>query len=168
VKKFVSIIVQLFVAFLFLSEEAKSADKATCKNFQIAFEENIKDLPSFVYANGEKIGIVVPPNADTGNAQTVTTCIDNTYAGRFEKNSLCYVSKDQIVIYNVWSTGVDLKEGDSVKGFASRSKLYIYEAKEFFTLGKEAVMAYIFKWIGQTAIDGPISKAKDIYGVFAK
>lgn len=141
-KPALAIIAHILCALTFVTEAANAAEQAPCKRFKIVFTDTIKDLPLVVYSNEEKIGKVDLPQERSDNRQTITVCIDNKYSGLFEKNSTCYVSNDRIVVYNVWSTGVDLKEGESVKGFTSRFALYSYEAQELLALIMDAAMAF--------------------------
>jgi len=135
-------IAYILCAFTFVTETANAAVQAPCKRFKIVFTDTVKDFPLVVYSNEEKVGKVELPQERTDNRQTITACIDDKYSGLFEKNSTCYVSNDRIVVYNVWSTGVDLKEGESVKGFTSRLALYSYEAQELLALIMDAAMAF--------------------------
>ncbi len=136
--------------------------------FTVTFEKEVKSLPAIVYAGGEKIGSVDVPQGQGKGVQQIPVCIDAKHIGTIEKNSICYVSKDQIVVYNVWSTGVDLKEGESMKGFTSRFGLYMYEAQELFVLVKDAVTALILELVGNSFGDGAASKVKQVYEVIAK
>lgn len=59
------------------------------------------------------------------------------------KNTICYLSGDKLIVYNVWATGVDLREGDNLKGFPNRSSVYMYEANMLF----QAVVDYSVSFV---------------------
>lgn len=164
-KKFMAIVVQPLFILLFVEVYAQPAEKATCKNFLIVFEEKVKYLPPFIYANGKQIGMVDLAQNQVANSNQVPVCIESKHAGQFEKNTTCYVSNDQIVVYNVWSTGIDLKEGESVKGFSGRFGLYFYEAQELFMLIRDAVTAFILELITKVTGESSVVKAKNVYQV---
>jgi len=168
VKKFAFIAVLLSAIMLTFAYDVKSADSEPCKKYTIVFEGKVKSLPSQVYAGGEKIGSVDAPQGQEKGIQKVPVCIEGKHVGKIEKNSICYVSKDQIVIYNVWPTGIDLKEGESIKGFTSRFELYIYEAQELLVLVKDAVTALVLELFGNILGDGTASRMKQVYEVIAK
>jgi len=167
-RKCLFVAVKIVVALLFVEVDARSAEQATCKKFLVVFDENPKNLPQFIYSNGEKVGNVDIAQGQVGIVKQVPVCIEGRHAGKFEKNTTCYVSKDQIIVYNVWSTGIDLKEGESVKGFTSRFGLYAYEAQELFVLIRDAVMAFILEFIGKLAGEDSVVKVKKAYDALAK
>lgn len=161
-------VIHLFAFFLLINEEAKSAEQDTCKTFRIVFDGKVKNIPPFVYANGEKIGKIERSKEANVPSQEVTVCIDSKYTGKFEKNSICYISNEQIVAYNLWSTGIDLKENESVRGFTSRVSAYIYSAKELPTILKDAIMALISEYTGKGIVGDLLPKAKDAYSIISK
>jgi len=141
-KPALAIIAHILCAITLATEAANAAEQGPCKQFNIVFTGIATDLPLAVYSNETMIGKVKLPQERSDDRQSITVCIDNKYSGLFEKNSTCYVSNDRIVVYNVWSTGVDLQEGESVKGFTSRFALYSYEAQELLALIMDATMAF--------------------------
>lgn len=94
------------------------------------------------------------------NSKKVSICIDGGHSGAIEKNTVCYVSNDQIIVYNIWSTGIDLKEGESVKGFISRLRLFGYEVQEILVLLRDAVTAFVLDLIGKFAGEDSVVKAR--------
>jgi hypothetical protein len=144
------------------------AEQVACKRFVIVFDDNVKTLPQFVYSNGEKVGSVDRVQEQVSNQKQVPVCIENKYSGKFEKNTTCYVSTDQIVVYNFRPTGIGLKEGESVKGFVSRLRLYAYEAQEWFALMRSAATAFVFEFIEKFVGEDLAEKARMIYEVLAK
>lgn len=52
------------------------------------------------------------------------------------------------MIYNVWSTGVALREGDSLDGFPSRNSVYMYEARMMFDAAMEYVLLFVREQLG--------------------
>lgn len=145
-----------------------SAEQETCKKFRIIFEDSISKQLNNVYVNDEVVGVVSSSGSSGVNIKEIQVCIDSKCTGRFEKNSVCYVSENRIVIYNAWSTGIDLKEGEAIKGFASRISLYIYEAKELSVLIKDTIMAFGLEYAKKFLGESSVSKAKDVYGIISK
>lgn len=167
-KMFMAAVVQIMFVMFILEGDARSAEQAACKKFLIVFKENVKDLPQFIYSNEEVIGKVDGAQGQSSSVKQLLVCIDNKHAGKFEKNTACYVSKDKIFVYNVWSTGIDLKEGESINGFTSRFGLYAYEAQELFVLIRDAAMAFVAESIGKLVGEDPVVKAKKAYDVLVK
>ncbi len=165
---FMATVVLAALALYVVSANNLYAEQATCKKFVIAFDDNIKTLPRFVYSNGEKIGAVDRVQEQSSNSKQVSVCIESKYSGRFEKNTTCSVSKDQIVVYNFRSTGIDLKEGELVKGFASQFRLYVYEAEEWFVLVRSTATTFIFEFIGKFVGEDLVVKARKVYEMLAK
>lgn len=141
-KPTLAILAHILCIFTSVNAEANTSEQMQCKQFNIVFTSRTKDLPLAVFSNEEKIGRVELLQELADNSQAITVCIENKYSGLFEKNTICYASIDKIVVYNVWSTGVDLKEGESVKGFSSRLALFCYEAQELLALIRDAAMAF--------------------------
>lgn len=161
-------IAQVIFVMIFIVNEADAANNNLCKTFRVVFENTITNIPQAVYANGEKIGIIDRSENVGGNSLVVFVCIDNKHSGKFEKNSVCYVSNDKMIVYNVWSTGVDLKEGESVRGFTGRLDLYAYEAIELLVFLRDAAMALLLDITGEVIGQGSVAKAKEILGVITK
>lgn len=167
-KKVFSFIAHIFIVMLCIADAAQAASKDSCKTFRIVFEETTVSIPQSIYANKVVIGKVERSETIDSNSLVVYACIENKHSGKFEKNSVCYVSKDQIIVYNVWSTGIDLKEGESVRGFTDRYGLYVYEAKEMLFFVKDVLIAFMLEISSKVFGDGAVSKAKDILGVIVK
>lgn len=167
-KVFMAFVVQIFFVMFIFEGDARSVEPSTCKKFLIVFEDNVKDLPQFIYSNEEVIGKVDVAQGQGSSMKQISVCIENKHVGKFEKNTACYVSGDRIVVYNVWSTGIDLKEGESVKGFTGRFGLYAYEAQELFVLIRDAAMAFVAELIGKFLGEDSVVKAKKAYDVLAK
>lgn len=148
--------------------DAFSAEQETCKKFRIIFEDSISKQLNDVYVNDEVIGVVSSSESSGVNIKEIQVCINSKYTGRFEKNSVCYVSGSRIIVYNVWSTGIDLKEGEAIRGFAGRISLYMYEAKELSVLIKDTIMAFVLDYANKFLGESSVSKAKDVYGIIKK
>ncbi|MYL85366.1 hypothetical protein GTA51_19935 [Desulfovibrio aerotolerans] len=88
------------------------------------------------------IGIAHLAENGVAGFQKLVVCIENEYTGNIEKNSICYLSGDKLMIYNVWSTGVALREGESLNGFPSRNSVHIYEARMMFDAAMEYVVSF--------------------------
>lgn len=153
---------------LFGHAEAFSAEQETCKKFRIIFENSVSKQIKNVYVGDEVIGVVSSQESSSVNTKEIQVCIYSKYTGKFEKNSVCYVSENRIVVYNVWSTGIDLKEGEAIKGFTSRMNLYIYEAKELSVLIKDTIIAFVLEYANKFLGESSVSKAKDVYGIMTK
>ncbi|WP_156920989.1 hypothetical protein [Fundidesulfovibrio putealis] len=161
-------ILQVIVSTCIYSPEAEAAEESSCKHYVIEFQETVKKVPAAIYFGSTKIGQVDPLKDQSSNSKNVSICIDGGHSGTIEKNTVCYVSDDQIIVYNVWSTGIDLKEGDSIKGFTSRIGLFAYEAQEILVLLRDAVMAFAFEWIGKLAGEDSAVKTKKVYDLLVK
>ncbi|WP_156920987.1 hypothetical protein [Fundidesulfovibrio putealis] len=148
--------------------DAFSAEQETCKKFRIVFEDSISKKLDDVYVNDEVAGVISSSESSRIDAKEIQVCIDRKYAGKFEINSVCYVSGNRIVVYNAWSTGIDLKDGEAIKGFTSRMNLYIYEARELSVLIKDTIRAFVLEYANKFLGESTVSKAKDVYGVMAK
>lgn len=151
-----------------ISFEASAAENLSCKKYVVEFKSSVKNVPPFIYYGSVKIGQVDLVKDQSSTPQNISICIDKNNSGVIEKHTVCYVSNDQVVIYNVWSTGVDLKEGESIKGFTSRFELYVYEAKELFVLVRDASLAFVLELVGKFAGEDSVVKAKKVYEVLAK
>lgn len=150
------------------SFEASAAESQSCMKYVVQFQGSVKSVPPFIYYGSVKIGQVDLVKDQGSTPQNMSICIDKNHSGAIEKHTVCYVSNDQVVIYNVWSTGVDLKEGESIKGFTSRFELYVYEAKELFVLVRDASLAFVLELVGKFAGEDSVVKAKKVYEVLAK
>lgn len=160
----------LLVLFILCSLpfEASAAENSSCKSYAVEFQGSVKNVPPFIYSGSVKIGQVDLDKGQGSTPQKVSICIDKDHSGAIEKNTVCYVSDDRVVIYNVWSTGIDLKEGESIKGFTSRFELYVYEAKELFVLIRDVSLAFVSELIEKFAGADSAAKAKKVYEVLAK
>jgi len=168
VNKRILLIIQVFIVMILTANSARAANSDICKTFRVIFENTISNIPQSVYANGERIGKVDRSENIDGNSLVVFVCIDNKHSGKFEKNSVCYVSGDKIVVYNVWSTGVDLKEGESVRGFTGRIDLYVYEVKELLILIRDVAIAFVLDIAGKLFGESQVLKVKDMLGIIMK
>lgn len=107
--------------------EAGAAERKECRQFRVTFLTELAEIPSHVMLGDKRIG-VVEGGESTGTGQELAVCIDARWAGEIEQHTTCYVSKDRLVVYNVWSSGVDVAEGGMIRGFASRWELAVHEA----------------------------------------
>lgn len=115
-------------------------------------------MPSGVYVGEKHIGTAQLAQKGSAGSQTFGICIDSKHAGNLESKTILYLSGDRLMVYNVWATGVDLREGDSLKGFPSRSGVYMYEARVLF----DTIMEYVFSFVreqlgklfGETGVQG--------------
>lgn len=167
-KKSVLVVIKIVIVLILLTNGSKAQNASICKTFRVVFENTISNIPQNVYSNGEIIGKVDRSEVMNGGSMVVFVCIDSKHAGKFEKNSACYVSGDKIIVYNVWSTGVDLKEGESVRGFTGRIDLYMYEFKELIVLVRDVLSALALDIIGKVFGESALSIVKNVLGMIVK
>lgn len=121
---------------------AQTTNNEECKRFSVAFNEAVKVVPSGVYAGKQRIGTVQLADTGTTGFQGLFVCIDKKHSGVMGKNTICYLSGDKLIVYSVWVPGVDLREGDTLKGFPDRSSVYIYEVKVLFQAGVDYAVSF--------------------------
>lgn len=167
-KKNIIFSVLVYIIVVIFTNQAFAANNDACKTFRVVFENKISNIPKYVFANGVKIGNTERSETVSGSSLVVFVCIDNKDSGKFEKNSACYVSGDKMIVYNVWSTGVDLKEGESIRGFTDRIDLYVYEAKELFVFIRDVAIAFVLDLAGKFFGESSVSKAKDMLWTIGK
>jgi len=117
---------------LFKISFAQPAKSEECKLFNVVFNETVTVVPSGVYAGQQRIGTAQLAEKGIAGFKGLSVCIDNKHSGAMDENTICYLSGDKLIVYNVWATGVDLREGDNLKGFPNRSSVYMYEANMLF------------------------------------
>mgnify|MGYP001811312272 CR=1 FL=1 len=143
------IISVFFVAFLLLLdgllflEGCRASTDRQCVDYVVSFDPGAKSIPTAVYLDKEQVGDVLPATQGEQIQGHVSVCIDKPYARHIERGTVFYVSSGKMYIYNVWATGERLKSGDTLEGFSSKFKLYLYELK---ALGSSLLR--IFRWGG--------------------
>ncbi|GFK93244.1 hypothetical protein NNJEOMEG_01075 [Fundidesulfovibrio magnetotacticus] len=106
--------------------EALAEERKACRQFRVTFQTELAAPPGKVMLGKRQVGVV----EGASGGRELAVCIDARFAGEMERNTFCFVSGDELMIYNVWSTGEDLPEGSSVPGFATRWGAALHEAKE--------------------------------------
>lgn len=142
--------VGLFVMMAMLGDLffARAAQSKECTKFVVVFNEKLTSVPEGVYVGNKMIGIARIAENGRAGLKELVICIENEHAGNIEKNSICYLSGGKLMIYNVWSTGVALREGDSLDGFPSRNSVYMYEARMMFDAAMEYVLLFVREQLG--------------------
>ena len=85
-----------------------------------------------VFHGGDQIGTIINADNQQIESNMIDICIDKKHSSEIEKNTVCYVSENSIIIYNVWASGTDLPENSTVPGFSSKLSLFLYEIKLLF------------------------------------
>ncbi len=111
--------VNLLTAILLFSDEVRAQPATPCRNITIQFEQKLQNVPLTVYYKGNVVGTARELPTPTNKSQEVSVCIDKKLAMTIEKNALCYIKNNHIVIFNIWSAGVSLKENTPMKGFTN-------------------------------------------------
>jgi len=85
-----------------------------------------------VFHGGKQIGSIIHSEKHHADSNMMDICIDAKHASKMEKNTVCYISKHSIIVYNVWASGQDLPENSTVPGFSNKLSLFWYEIKLLF------------------------------------
>lgn len=144
--------IYLSATILFFSNELCAQPANPCKKVTIQFEQKLKNVPLTVYYKGNVVGTASALPTPTNKPQEVTACINEKSAMTIEKNALCYIQNEQIVIFNIWSAGVLLKENTPMSGFADWTSALFYFVKELPRIIYETAMDFGMGLIG-TVID---------------
>ncbi|WP_243439789.1 hypothetical protein [Fundidesulfovibrio soli] len=128
---------------------AQTVPNEECKRFTVVFEDKVTAVPSGVYAGEKRIGTTQPAGQGNDGSQKIAICIDRKYAGAIDKHTILYLSGDKLMIYNVWSAGVDLREGDDLKGFPNRNSVYMHEARVLFHALMDYVLSFVRELLGK-------------------
>jgi len=118
------------VAFALLTSSAAIAQIDECKKFRISFNSALETHPRGVFYGGNKIGTI--DNFDSTKSNIVDICIFKEHSSEIEKNTICYISEDSIIVYNVWASGQDIPENSTIPGFSSKLSLFWYEIQLIF------------------------------------
>lgn len=118
------------VAFALLTSSAAIAQIDDCKKFSISFNSALETHPLGVFHGGNKIGTI--DNFDSTKTKILNICIFKEHSSEIENNTVCYVSEDSIIVYNVWASGKDLPENSTIPGFSSKLSLFWYEIQLIF------------------------------------
>lgn len=118
--------------------------KQPCLNYTVVFQEKVQSVPEGVYAGKQRIGSVEPPANPAAQGGELTVCIEANHAGKMERNSIFFLSDGKLHLYNVWSTGQDLAQGDRVVGFQSRTGLFLHEAGQLL----DVLLAWLSSLLG--------------------
>jgi len=113
----------------FFREDCRSSTVKQCTPYTVSFDAGVKDIPLEVYLDTSLVGEVMPSESDGQRQGEVAVCIDKRFSRHVERGTVFYVSKGRMQMYNVWATGVRLKDGESLPGFSSKFKLYLHEMK---------------------------------------
>ena len=113
----------------FYQEGCRASTAKQCADYTISFDPGVKDVPTGVYLDTNLVGEIVPSDKDEQRQGEVAVCIDKRFSRHVERGTVFYVSKDKVQMYNVWATGERLKDGETLAGFSSKFKLYLYELK---------------------------------------
>jgi len=127
----------LFFLFIldgfFFQEACRASTARQCADYTISFDPGVKDLPTEVYLDTNLVGEVLLAERDEQRQGEVAVCIDKRFTRHVERGTVFYVSKGRLQMYNVWATGERLKDGETLAGFSSKFKLYLYELKVLAT-----------------------------------
>lgn len=85
-----------------------------------------------VFHGGNQIGTAINPDNQHIESNMIDICVDKKHSSEIEKNTVCYISENSIIIYNVWASGKDLPENSTVPGFSNKFSLFWYETKLLF------------------------------------
>lgn len=129
-------VVSVFCLFFLLmldgllsQEGCRASTVKQCTPYTVSFDAGVKDFPTEVYLDTSLVGEVVQSESDGQRQGEVAVCIDKRFSRHVERGTVFYVSKGRMQMYNVWATGVRLKDGESLPGFSSKFKLYLHEMK---------------------------------------
>lgn len=127
----------LFFLFIldgfFFQETCRASTARQCTDYTISFDPGVKDIPTGVYLDTNLVGEVLHSEGDGQRQGEVAVCIDKRFSRHVERGTVFYVSKGRVQMYNVWATGERLKDGETLAGFSSKFKLYLYELKVLAT-----------------------------------
>ncbi len=140
--------INLLIAILLFSDEARAQPAKPCRNITIQFEQKIQNVPLTVYYKGNVVGTAHELPTSTNKPQEVSVCIDEKSAMTIEKNALCYIQNNHIVICNIWSAGVSLKENTPMKGFTNWTSALFDFVKGFPRIIYETTMDFAMAFIG--------------------
>lgn len=128
---------------------AQTIQSDDCERFTVVFEDKVTAVPSGVYAGEKRIGTVQLPETGNDGLQGLVICIDSNRTGTLEKNTILYLSGDRLMVYNVWATGGDLREGDTLQGFPSRNSVFMHEARVLFHAVMEYALSFVREQLGK-------------------
>lgn len=143
------VVLSALMVSVFNNSLAQPAKSDECKMFNVVFNETVTVVPSGVYAGQQRIGTAQLAEKGIAGFQGLVVCIDNMHSGAMENNTICYLSGDKLIVYNVWATGVDLREGDNLKGFPNRSSVYMYEANMLFQAFVDYSVSFVRDQLGK-------------------
>lgn len=118
-------------------------DERDCVIFRVKFDKVIESVPADIVLKKKVVGKAYAVEGQVLPVQEVEICIDRKYSGAFEKNTMCYITGNTLQIYNLWSTGIDLAEGDSVVGLTSNRGVFLYEVQLLLDVVKEKIIAVL-------------------------
>lgn len=125
-------IFNILMFVFFLSSTALGQDDIECKKFKVSFSSPMKISLDGVFHGGDQIGTVTNADNQQIESNMIDICVDKKHSSEIEKNTVCYISENSIIIYNVWASGTDLPENSTVPGFSSKLSLFLYEIKLLF------------------------------------
>lgn len=123
----------IILAFIFIfSSTAFGQDDVLCKKFKVSFSSPMIISFDGVFHGGNQIGKIINSENKHVHSNIVDICIDSQHSSEIEKNTVCYISNNSIIIYNVWASGKDLPQNSTIPCFSSKISLFWYEIKLLF------------------------------------
>jgi hypothetical protein len=124
-------LVQIAAFTLVFSATAFAGNDGACKTFKVSFSSPQKTTLNGIFHGGNQIGAIIYSN-NHAESNLLDICIDASHAGEIEKNTVCYISDNSMIVYNVWASGQDLPENSTLPGFSNKLSLFWYEIKLLF------------------------------------
>jgi hypothetical protein len=124
-------LVQIAAFTLVFSATAFAGDDGACKKFKVSFSSPQKTTLDGIFHGGKQIGAIVHPE-NHAESNLLDICIDTSHAGEIEKNTVCYISDNSMIVYNVWASGEDLSENSTLPGFSNKLSLFWHEIRLLF------------------------------------
>jgi hypothetical protein len=122
---------QIAALLLVFSATASAQDDGACKKFKVSFSSQQKATLDGVFHGGNQIGAVMHPE-NHADANLIDICVDTSHAGEIENNTVCYISGNSMIVYNVWASGQDLPENSTIPGFSNKMSLFLHEIRLLF------------------------------------
>jgi hypothetical protein len=114
-----------------------------CAYFTVAFDKPVERVPKLVIAGKKNVGVIQAVAHD--GARELVICVDRKYAPSIESDAICYVDGDNLLLYNVWTSGQILPEGGTLRGFAGKMDMHIHEAKTLL----KAASSFLASWLSR-------------------
>ncbi len=118
-------ILSIIILTLVTSSNAFGQSTSPCTNFTVVFSSPVPAIQEDIRLGRLRIGRV--QGYDDPQQQALNICIATKNSGEIEEGTVFYLSKESLIVYNIWSTGKDMPAQSSFPGFHNKYSLFLYE-----------------------------------------